>query len=114
VHQPVRRPNDLEKSAKFCNRTLRLIWFSQCCLTLTVQAVVSDGLLFDAPHFSKDGFAASELDLIRGEVIDAFMGALVVGVIDKGSNGCFEFALEAVVFQQDALLQGLVPPFDFS
>ena len=42
------------------------------------------------------------------------MVAIVVVVIDEGGDGCFEFALEEVVFQQDAVLQGLVPSFDLS
>ena len=79
-----------------------------------VQAAVLDGLQFDAPPFSQDGFTAAEVDVSRGEVADALVVALVVVVIDEGGDGYFEFALEEVVFQQDAVLQGLVPPFDLS
>src|SRR5690554_2448175 len=48
------------------------------------------------------------------QVADALVVAMVVVVIDEGGDGCFEFALEEVVFQQDAVLQGLVPSFDLS
>lgn len=83
-------------------------------MTLVVQAAVLDGLLFDASPFSQDGFTATEVDVSRGEVSDALVVAVVVVVIDESGNGCFEFALEEVVFQQDAVLQGLVPSLDLS
>jgi ABC-type sugar transport system permease subunit len=47
-------------------RRLGLIGFRLCHLTLVVQAAVLDGLLFDAPPFSQDGFTATEVDVSRG------------------------------------------------
>ena len=38
-----------------------------------VQAAVMDGFQFDAPPFGQDGFAASEVDVGRGEVADALV-----------------------------------------
>jgi hypothetical protein len=35
-------------------------------------------------------------------------------VVDEGGDGCFKFPFEAVVFEQDAVLQGLVPALDLS
>ena len=42
------------------------------------------------------------------------MVALMVVVVDEGLNLCFEITWQEVVFQQDAVLQGLVPAFDLS
>ena len=48
-------------------------------MTLVVQATVLDGLVFDAPPFSQDGFAAPEIDVSRCQVADA----LVVMVVER-------------------------------
>jgi len=40
--------------------------------------------------------------------------ALVVVVIDEGFNLSFEITGQEVVFQQDAVLQGLMPAFDLA
>ena len=79
-----------------------------------VQAAVLDGLVFDAPPFSQDGFAAPEVDVSRCQVADALVVAMVVVVVDEGSDGGFKFPFEEVVFEQDAVLQGLVPAFDLA
>lgn len=79
-----------------------------------VQAAVLDGLLFDTPPFSQDGFTATQVDVSRGQFADAFVITVVLVAFDEGGDGCFEFDLEEVVLQQDAVLQGLVPPFDLS
>ena len=42
------------------------------------------------------------------------MVAVVVVVVDEGGDGGFEFPFEEVVFQQDPVLQGLMPPLDFA
>ena len=42
------------------------------------------------------------------------MIALVVVVIDEGFDLCFEITGQEVVFQQDAVLQGLMPPLDLA
>ena len=54
-----------------------------------VQAAVMDGFQFDAPPFGQDGFAASEVDVGRGEVADAFVVAVVVVVVNEGGDGGF-------------------------
>jgi hypothetical protein len=81
---------------------------------LKVEAAVLDGLQFDASPFGQDGFAAPEVDVGRGEVNDALVVAVGVVVVDEGGDGCLKFALKEVVFQQDAVLQGLVPSFDLA
>ena len=42
------------------------------------------------------------------------MVALVVVMIDKGLDLGFEIAGQEVVFQQDAVLQSLIPPLDLA
>lgn len=61
-----------------------------------VQAAVLDGLVFDAPPFSQDVFAAPEVDVSRCQVADALVVAAVVVVVDEGADGGFEFALHEV------------------
>lgn len=63
-----------------------------------VQAAVLDGLVFDAPPFSQDGFAAAEVDVSRCQVADALVVAMVVVVVDEGGDGGLKFPLEEVVF----------------
>ena len=46
--------------------------------------------------------------------VDALVIALVIVVIDKGFNLGFEITGQEVIFQQDAVLQGLMPSFDLS
>ncbi len=70
--------------------------------------------MFDAPPFGQDGFTATEVDVSRGQVTDALVVAMVVVMLDEGGNSGFEFSFEEVVFEQDAVLQGLVPSLDLS
>ena len=42
------------------------------------------------------------------------MVTAVVVVADEGGDGGLKLAFEEVVFEQDAVLQGLVPSFDFA
>ena len=91
--------NDLEQPRWFWSGLLGLIGFRLCCLTLMVQAAVLDGLLFDASSFGQDGFAATKVDICRGQVADAFVIAFVVVVADEGGDGGFAFVLHEVVFQ---------------
>ena len=49
-----------------------------CRLTLMVQAAVLDGLVFDAPPFGKDGFAATKVDVGRCQIADALVVATMV------------------------------------
>ena len=77
-----------------------------------VQAAVLDGLLFDTSPFGQDGFAAPEVDVSRDQVANALVVAGIVEVVDDGGDGGFQVTFEEVVFEQDAVLQGLVPAFD--
>jgi hypothetical protein len=74
-----------------------------------VQAAVLDGLVFDASPFSQDGFAAPKVDVGRCQVADALVVAMVVVVVDEDGDGGFNLPCDEVLFQQDPVLQGLMP-----
>ena len=64
------------------------------------QASRFDGLPFDPFSLLQDGFSASEVDIGRGEVLQALVVAPVVVVFDKGVDLLPEIAGQIVVFQQ--------------
>src|SRR5258707_7313800 len=67
-----------------------------------LQAAVSNGLSLDPFSFGHDGWAASEVDVGRGEIVDALVVA-AVGVVVAQSRGLgFSVAGEGVGFQQGA------------
>ena len=76
-----------------------------------VQAAVLDGLLVDAPPFGQDGIATAEVDVSQGQVVDALVVAMVVVVGDERGDGGLKCAFEEVVFQENAVLEGLVLAF---
>ena len=55
-----------------------------------------------------------KVDVCGREVIDALVIALMIVMIDEAFNLCFQVCREEVVFQQDAVLQGLMPTLDFA
>ena len=57
---------------------------------------------------------ASKVDVGRGEIAEALMVAAMIVVLDEGRDLAFEIAGQVVVFQQDAVLQGLMPAFDLA
>ena len=72
------------------------------------------GLLFDLFSLSQNGLSASEVDRGRGEVLQALVVAPVVVVVDEGADPLSKIARQVVVFQQDAVLRGLVPALDLA
>ena len=78
------------------------------------QAPGFDGLSFDPFSLFEDGLAASEVDIGRGEVLQALVVSPVVVVFDEGIDLLPEIAGKIVVFQQNAVLQGLVPALDLA
>ncbi len=73
-----------------------------------------DGLSFDPFSFQPDGLAAPEVDIGRREIAQALVVAVVVVVADKGFDLCFKIAGQIVVFQQDAVLEGMMPSLDLA
>ena len=78
------------------------------------QASSGDGLSFDPFPFDEDGLAASEVDIGRCEVAQALVVAQMIVVGDEGSDLGFEVTWQVVVFEQDAVLQGLMPALDLA
>ncbi len=74
------------------------------------QTPVFDGLPFDPCSLSQNGSTAPEVDIGRCEVLLALVIAPVIVVI-SGIDLLPEITGQVVVFQQDAVLQGLVPSF---
>ena len=78
------------------------------------QASHFDGLSFDLFSLLQDGLAAPEVDIGRGEVLQALVISLMIVVVDKGIGLFPEITGQIVVFQQDAVLQGLMPALNLS
>ena len=78
------------------------------------QAPGFDGLPFDPFSLLQDGLAASEVDIGRSKVLQALVVAPVIVMIDEGVDLQPEITGQVVVFQQDAVLQGLMPALDLA
>jgi len=74
-----------------------------------LQASVCDSCTLHAFSLGQDCLGPAEVDVGRGQIVDALMIADVVVAFDEGVNLPFEFAGQVVVVEQDAVLQGLVP-----
>src|SRR5262245_3521027 len=79
-----------------------------------LQAAIGDGLAFDPFAFKEDSLAASEVAVGWSEIAEALVGAAKIVVRDEGRDLAFELARQIVVFQQDAVLQRLMPTFDLA
>lgn len=73
------------------------------------QAALLDSLPLDAFTVEQDGLAAAGVDIGWGKVAQALVIALMVVVVDEGLDLGIKVAGPVVVFQQEAILQGLVP-----
>ena len=78
------------------------------------QASRFEGLLFDPFSLLQNGLVPSEVDVSRCDVVETPVVALMVVVIDEGFNLGFEIARQEVVLQQDPVLQGSMPSFNFA
>lgn len=61
-----------------------------------------------------DGLGPVEVDVGWGQIVDAFMIAVVIIVLDEGADLPLEIARQVVVVDQSAILQGLMPAFDLA
>ena len=57
-----------------------------------LQAPVFEGLSFDAPTFFEDLPAPAEVDIRRGQVLQALVIAMVIIVLDEVAGLSFEIA----------------------
>lgn len=78
-----------------------------------VQAAFFDRVSFDPFAFEQDGLSASKVDVGGSEIVEALMVTAMIVMLDEGRDLGFKVLLEEVVFKQDAVLQRLVPAFDF-
>ena len=83
-------------------------------LVFGVASGVPDCLFFDLFPFPQYGFVASEVDVSGCDVVQALVVALAVVILDKSPDLTFEIAWQEIVFQQDSVLHGLMPAFDFA
>jgi len=79
-----------------------------------LQAALSDCLFFDFLPFPQDSFVAPEVDVSGCDVVQALVVALVVVILDKSPDLAFEISGQLIVFQQNTVLHGLMPAFDFA
>ena len=78
------------------------------------QAAVLDGFALDALALEQDGLPPAEIDISRGQVVQAFMVSAMAILLDECLNIGLKRAWQIVVFQQDAVPHGLVPAFDLA
>ena len=79
-----------------------------------LQAALFERLSFDPFSFQQDGLAASEVNVGRCEVAEAFVISQVIVVADEGVDLGFKIARQIVVIQQDTVLECLMPTFDLA
>ena len=79
-----------------------------------LQAPMFDGDAIDAGALGEDGFVPAEVGVGWRHVAQAFMVTLVIIVFDEGLDLGFEVAGQEVVFEQDAVFEGLVPALDLA
>ena len=73
-----------------------------------------DGFSLDPFSFFDDGIRPSEVGVGGCHVAQALVIALMIVVFDEGLDLRFEIAGQEVVFQQDPVLQCLMPAFDLA
>jgi hypothetical protein len=83
-------------------------------MQLVLQAAVGNGLSFDPFSFHQDGLAAPEIDVGGGEIVDALVVSAMIVIGDEALDLGLEVARQKVIFQQDAVLEGLVPALDLA
>ena len=79
-----------------------------------LQAPIFDGFAFDPFSLFDDGLCPAEVGVGGRDVFQAIVVALMVVMFDEGLDLCFQIAGEVIIFQQDAVFQGLVPALDLS
>src|ERR1700730_4231370 len=83
-------------------------------LSTVQQAAIGDCLSFDPFSFDQNGLAPPEVDVGGRQVGDALMIAPVIVVSDERLDLGFEIAWQVIVFEQDTVLERLMPALDLS
>ena len=68
--------------------------------------------LLDPSSFADDGVRPPEACVVGRDVADALVTAVIVVVVDEVAGRGFEGTRQIVVFEQEAVLQGLVPALE--
>ena len=71
-------------------------------------------MALDPFAFEEDGLSASEVDVSRGKIVEALVIAGMIVMLDEGGDLQFEIAGQVVMFEQDAVLERLMPAFDLA
>ena len=83
-------------------------------LALMVQAAVLDGQFLDLFRPFDNGGVTPEVGVGWCDVIDALVVAVVIVMLDEGADLVFKVARQEIVFQQDLVLEGLMPALDLT
>ena len=78
------------------------------------QAPMLDGFALDPFAVIDDGFGPSEVGVGGRHIVEALVIAPVIIVLDEGLDLAFEIARQEVIFEQNAVLQGLMPALDLA
>ena len=78
------------------------------------RAPMFEGLAFDPFALADDGLGPAEVGVCGRHVVQALVISLVIVVLDERFDLAFEVAGQEVLFQEDAVLQGLVPALDLA
>ena len=85
-----------------------------CRASTVLQAAVLDGLPFDPFSLHEDCLTASEVEVGGSKIADALVIALMIIILNKGIDLDFERTRQVVVFQEDAVLERLMPALDLA
>ena len=73
-----------------------------------------DGSALDALPLQQDSLPPAEIDISRGQIVQALVIAPVVILLDKLLDLSLQRARQIIILQQDAVLHGLMPAFDLA
>ena len=79
-----------------------------------LHAPMFAGLSLDPFALADDGLGPAEVGIGGRYVVQALVIPLVIVVLDERFDLAFEVTGQEVVFQQDAVLEGLVPALDLA
>ena len=69
-----------------------------------LQAAMGDGHAFDPLTLGEDGLGPAEVDVCRGEIVEALVIALMIVVLDESRDGSLQIARQVIVVEQNAVL----------
>ena len=79
-----------------------------------LQAPILDGLSFDPFALFDDGRCPAEVGVGGRHVTEAFVVTSVIIMVDEGLDLGLKIARQEVIFEQDAVFEGLVPALDLA